>query len=205
MPMLTRSVRSVTDGDNRMGIHQGARQCQCGTRLARDNQGIMCTACQKAARSRRIRPPAVPATFWQADDMRVALAEGDMGQVMRAFRQHHFHGRDIPQEVAAAWVGVSQSRLSRLENGERLGDLAKLTRWAARWVSHPICGGSPHPTLADVPLLEMTSTLSRCVTESGLSSRAACCCPSSWRVARFCCRCLRRRSLSAIWIVSWGR
>lgn len=35
--------------------------------------------------------------------------------VMHAFRTHPFHGRVITQEVAAGWVVVSQSRLSRIE------------------------------------------------------------------------------------------
>ena len=109
----------------------GVRRCHCGTRLARDNRGSLCWACQKkVAWSKRTRPPTVPTEFWQTNAMQAALASRDMGQVMRAFRQHPFHAGDIPQSVAAGWVGVSQSRLSRIENGEPLTDLAKLTRWA---------------------------------------------------------------------------
>ncbi|MBB5807364.1 transcriptional regulator with XRE-family HTH domain [Saccharothrix ecbatanensis] len=59
-----------------------------------------------------------------------ALATYDMGTVMRAFRTHPFHGRDISQEVAAGWVGITQTRLSRIENGERIANLNKLMRWA---------------------------------------------------------------------------
>jgi transcriptional regulator with XRE-family HTH domain len=77
--------------------------------------------------------------------MRSALETRDMGQVMRAFRQHPFHGQDISQETAAGWVGVSQSRLSRIENGEQLASLTKLMRWAhvlgmpedVRWFQAP--------------------------------------------------------------------
>jgi transcriptional regulator with XRE-family HTH domain len=50
---------------------------------------------------------------------------------MRAYRTHPDHGRVIPQEVAAAWVGITQARLSRVENGYPVTDLAKLTRWAS--------------------------------------------------------------------------
>ncbi|MGH3627265.1 MAG: helix-turn-helix domain-containing protein, partial [Sciscionella sp.] len=90
-------------------------------------------------------PPTVPAEFWQSAAMRAALASRDMGQVMRTFRQHPFHGRDIAQEVAAGWVGVSQSRLSRIENGEPLSNLTKLMQWAhalgipepLRWFAGP--------------------------------------------------------------------
>ncbi|MBY8854132.1 helix-turn-helix domain-containing protein, partial [Saccharothrix sp. MB29] len=40
------------------------------------------------------------------------------------------HGRPIRQETVAAWIGLSSTRLSRIENGEPVNDLTKLTRWA---------------------------------------------------------------------------
>ena len=113
-----------------MGAREQVRNCHCGTRLARDNRGSMCTACTKAARNRRIHPPAVTPEFWQEPRMREALTACDMGAVMRAFRTHPFHGKDIPQEAAAGWVGITQARLSRIENGDQLTDLGKLMRWA---------------------------------------------------------------------------
>lgn len=106
------------------------RRCRCGTRLARDNAGTECHACQKAARTLRDQPPAVPAPFWQTTTMRAALESRDMGLVMRAFRTHPYHGRIIPQEVAAGWVGLSQSGLSRVEAGQHPFTEARLTRWA---------------------------------------------------------------------------
>ena len=59
--------------------------------------------------------------------------------------------------MAAGWVGVSQSRLSRIENGEPLTDLAKLTRWARmlglppelRWFQGPGTN-SPAAALPDL-------------------------------------------------------
>lgn len=106
------------------------RYCRCGTRLARDNSGPRCHACQKAAWRHRLHPPPVPADFWHADTMRSALATRDMGTVMRAFRTHPDHGAPIPQEIAAGWVGLSQSRLSRVEQGGQPFTEAKLMRWA---------------------------------------------------------------------------
>jgi transcriptional regulator with XRE-family HTH domain len=53
-----------------------------------------------------------------------------MGAVVRAYRTHPYHGRDIPQEVAAGWAGITQTRLSRIENGQAIGNIAKLIRWA---------------------------------------------------------------------------
>ena len=63
----------------------GVRRCRCGTRLARDNRGRRCSACQKAAQLQRARPPVVPAAFWQTEAMQAALATRDMGQVVRRF------------------------------------------------------------------------------------------------------------------------
>jgi hypothetical protein len=90
----------------------------------------MCSACTKVNSKRREEPPKVPAEFWHEQFMAEALAAGDMGRVMRAFRTHPFHGDDVPQAVAAQWVDITQSRLSRIENGDRLSDVDKLMRWA---------------------------------------------------------------------------
>lgn len=62
--------------------------------------------------------------------MRSALDACDMAAVMRAFRTHTYHGKDISQEVAAGWVGLTQSRLSRIENGVKINDVPQLMRWA---------------------------------------------------------------------------
>lgn len=113
-----------------MATYEQARKCRCGTRLARDNRGVLCHACAKAARNHLIEPPRVPAGFWQTSEMQAALATCDMGAVIRAFRTHPFHGRDISQQAAAAWVGITQTRLSRIENGEQITNLHKLMRWA---------------------------------------------------------------------------
>ncbi|HEX5407434.1 MAG TPA: helix-turn-helix transcriptional regulator [Pseudonocardiaceae bacterium] len=72
----------------------------------------------------------MPREFWGTVVMRAALADHDMGAVIRAYRTHGYHGRDIPQEVAASWGGITQARLSRIENGEPVNNLAKLVRWA---------------------------------------------------------------------------
>ncbi|MFT7841112.1 helix-turn-helix transcriptional regulator [Saccharothrix sp. BKS2] len=113
-----------------MATHEQVRRCRCGTRLARDNRGTLCHACTKTARNHLIEPPRVPPEFWHTSEMRQALATCDMGVVMRAFRTRHLHGRPIPQQTAAAWVGITQTRLSRIENGEQITNLNKLARWA---------------------------------------------------------------------------
>ncbi|MGM1063109.1 helix-turn-helix domain-containing protein [Saccharothrix sp. Mg75] len=72
----------------------------------------------------------MPAEFWDRPDLRTALATRDIGAVIRAYRRHPHHGRPFRQEAVAAWIGVSSTRLSRIENGEPVNNLAKLTRWA---------------------------------------------------------------------------
>lgn len=105
-------------------------RCRCGARLARDNPSRLCGACTLSSRTLSARPPAVPAGFWDEPTMRTALAERDMGAVMRAYRTHPYHGRDIPQLVAAVWVGITQARLSRIENGQPVNSMTKLIHWA---------------------------------------------------------------------------
>ena len=94
-----------------------ARRCRCGTLLAQDNAGVLCGVCQREPR--RDRAPDVPPDFWHTDAMAAALASGDLGQVIRAYRSHPFHGRrPLAQSVVANWLHLSQSALSRIETGQ---------------------------------------------------------------------------------------
>jgi transcriptional regulator with XRE-family HTH domain len=92
------------------------RYCRCGIPLARDNAGTLCAACQQ--KSRRDRPPEVPPGFWHTDVMADALASGNLGQVIRAYRSHPFHAQPLSQTVVAGWLHVSQTSLSRIEQGK---------------------------------------------------------------------------------------
>jgi transcriptional regulator with XRE-family HTH domain len=150
-----------------MVFHDGVRRCRCGTRLARDNRGTECTVCLKAAQEFRYGPPVVPPSFWDEPAMRNALASQAMGQVMRVFRQHPFHEKGIAQQVAAGWVGISQSRLSRIENGEPVDTLAKLVRWAQvlripthlRWFAGPGVQARPTGTAPSTSRPVMTTII----------------------------------------------
>ena len=102
------------------------RYCACGTRLARDNKGKRCTACQKAASRQRVAPPAVPASFWRSPELVAALDAWHIGQVIRAYRLHEYWPEPIVQAVVANWFGLTQAQLSRIENGAPVTDLAKL-------------------------------------------------------------------------------
>ncbi|MEU7529281.1 helix-turn-helix transcriptional regulator [Saccharothrix sp. NPDC042600] len=113
-----------------MGTAEVVRRCTCGTRLARDNRGDRCSACVRAGRRHPAQPPEVPAEFWDHPDLRAALAARDFGAVIRAYRTHPYHGQPIRQKTAATWINLSSSRLSRIENGEQVNDLTRLTHWA---------------------------------------------------------------------------
>ena len=93
------------------------RCCRCGTSLARDNTSLLCAVCQQ--QRRRDRAPEVPPDFWHTDAMLDALASGDLGRVIRAYRSHPWHGRTpLSQTVVAGWLHVSQTSLSRIEHGK---------------------------------------------------------------------------------------
>jgi transcriptional regulator with XRE-family HTH domain len=110
--------------------HSGLR-CVCGALLARDNAGGRCAACLAKTRLQPLEAPQVPQDFWEHETMRNALARRHMGLVIRAFRTHPAHGRKgIPQQTAAAWAGITQAQLSRIENGTPILHLDRLAQWA---------------------------------------------------------------------------
>ncbi len=82
-----------------MASRESQRRCSCGTRIARDNRGPLCTACTKAARTLFSEPPKVPDVFWRHPTIQEAFAAKHMGAMVRAFRMHPHHGRIIPVVV----------------------------------------------------------------------------------------------------------
>uniref|UniRef100_UPI003556B8D8 helix-turn-helix domain-containing protein n=1 Tax=Nonomuraea rhizosphaerae TaxID=2665663 RepID=UPI003556B8D8 len=109
------------------------RRCRCGTRLARDNTSDRCAACVTGARSVNdapAGPPRVPPEFWDHPGIRAALSQWHMGRVIAIYHTHPHHGRPLRQETVAAWVGITQPQLSRIENGPAMTDLGRLTQWA---------------------------------------------------------------------------
>ena len=84
---------------------------RCGGRLARYNDSGRCAPCQAAERALLSAPPEVPASSWEHQPVRQALAERHLGQVIRAYRCHPYHGRHpLPQTVVAGWMGVTTQR-----------------------------------------------------------------------------------------------
>lgn len=97
-----------------------------GTRQPRPS---LCVLSAEGAR-RCTGAPVMPPEFWDAPHMRSALATRHMGKVVRAYRHHPDHGRPLSQEVVAGWMYLTQSQLSRVENGPPMRDLDRLIQWA---------------------------------------------------------------------------
>ncbi|MGW0323505.1 XRE family transcriptional regulator [Nocardia sp. NPDC003183] len=62
--------------------------------------------------------------------MRDALSTWHIGRVIYAYRLHPHHGRVLPQELIASWLGLTQAQLSRIEKGPAPEHLSRLTQWA---------------------------------------------------------------------------
>lgn len=133
-PVDSAATKGVTTGQGAMtGSVSGAtppRFCGCGTRLARDNRGPLCSACARQQRDRFAGPPELPAAFWEEPHVREALERWHIGAVIAAYRRHPFHRRPLTQALVASWLGITQVKLSRLESGPPLQDLAQLTHYA---------------------------------------------------------------------------
>jgi transcriptional regulator with XRE-family HTH domain len=114
-----------------MGNTSSVRYCgSCGARLASHNPGEQCALCRMRGEQVALRPPEVPAGFWYTDQMRDALASWHIGRVINAYRHHPFHGRPLSQEAVAAWLGITQAQLSRIEHGAPIRNLDRLIYWA---------------------------------------------------------------------------
>ena len=109
-----------------------AARCRCGSALARDNADRLCATCQ--ARRRRDRAPSVPPEFWQNEALADALASGDVGRVIRAYRCHPFHGERLPQTRGV--LDTVRRELGLIADHRRVarGDLrSELIGVEARW------------------------------------------------------------------------
>ncbi|WP_216895666.1 helix-turn-helix domain-containing protein [Nocardia alni] len=103
----------------------------CGAKLARDNTTGRCSACTGVARDQLTGPPtSLPPTFWDDPAIARALAEWHMGKVIAAYRLNPAHRSRIRQADVARWAGITQVRLSHVENGPPIQHLDKLIFWA---------------------------------------------------------------------------
>ena len=101
---------------------------RCGAHLAGYNRTTRCAACGSPRTVRE--PSAVPREFWDDGPMRDALATLHMGRVVYAYRTHPWHGQPLKQSVVGSWFGLTQTQVSRIENGRAPEETSKLIRWA---------------------------------------------------------------------------
>jgi hypothetical protein len=108
------------------------RHCaRCGAWLASDNPATLCSPCQSTTPDPHAAPPDVPIEFWHHDTLQAAFDSRHMGKVIRAYRQHPYHGhRGLTQDVVAGWAGIAQSQVSTIEGGPPINNLDRLTTWA---------------------------------------------------------------------------
>lgn len=101
----------------------------CRGQLAGDNSTGTCSAC--SGRNAPSGPPVdLPVTFWNDPDLCQALGERHMGKVIAAYRANHGHRTRLRQSDVAEWAGLTQVRLSHIENGPPIMHLDKLIFWA---------------------------------------------------------------------------
>ena len=116
-----------------MGTTSGSRrQCcrACRRPLAADNSTELCGPCTTAARSRLSEPPTLSPGFWDHPPLKQALTDRHMGKIIAAYRRHPDHGPVVRQADVARWAGISQVRVSRIENGPPIRQMDSLAFWA---------------------------------------------------------------------------
>ncbi|MBT2230425.1 helix-turn-helix transcriptional regulator [Nonomuraea sp. NEAU-A123] len=124
--------------------------------------------------------------------MRSALDQWHMGKVIAAYRAHPHHGRPLRQETVAAWVGITQPQLSRIENGPPITNLGRLTQWAQLlhipadrlWFQVPQQRAAPPPAHTSAPAAEpppVPVPVPERATVSGAGEDAAAAAVAAWR------------------------
>ena len=53
-----------------------------------------------------------------------------MGRVIFAYRMHPHHSKPLTQETVCNWLALTQTQLSRIENGKPPDELSKLIQYA---------------------------------------------------------------------------
>jgi DNA-binding XRE family transcriptional regulator len=112
-----------------------ARSCAgCGTTLANDNTGRLCSKCHREQRDQLAYPPRLKHDFFDTDEFKSAFASHHIGKVFRAYRNHPRHlqlyGKALNQEVLGRWLGLTQAKVSKLENGKPEQDIEILSEYA---------------------------------------------------------------------------
>lgn len=102
---------------------------RCGAHLGRDQAATLCSPCQRTEPCGVDAPAVKPLGFWYQPAVADALASRHFGRVLSAYR--HEHRPVLTQAQLAAWLGITQVQVSRIERAARPPrDLDKLAAWA---------------------------------------------------------------------------
>jgi predicted kinase/transcriptional regulator with XRE-family HTH domain len=103
---------------------------RCRAKLGVGAVGRYCSGCEAYLQVLRHRPPEVDRAFWDAPEIRKAARERNMGRLLAAYRHHPHHGIPVPQEAVGFWANLTQSQISRYENGSPDRQIDRLIHWA---------------------------------------------------------------------------
>ncbi|MEC3978613.1 helix-turn-helix domain-containing protein [Amycolatopsis sp. H20-H5] len=77
----------------------------------------------------KVEAPIQSADFWERPELRAALNDRHFGRFLRVYRLAH--EPQVQQTQLAAWIGITQGQLSRIERAASpVHDLEKLDLWA---------------------------------------------------------------------------
>lgn len=112
------SARSPRDS---AAVSNGRACGGCGTVLARDNAGYLCSRCVRDQRDQLRTPPAhLQDDFWETEDFLTAFESQHIGKVFKVYRNHPRHrqvfGKALSQSTLGRWLQLEQSQVSRIEN-----------------------------------------------------------------------------------------
>lgn len=106
----------------------------CGTVLAADNTARLCGKCHREQRDQMDVPPVLESEFFDTDKFRAAFNSQHIGKVVKAYRNHPRHlqmfGKALNQETIGRWLGLTQTQVSRVENGKPEQNLQTLRSYA---------------------------------------------------------------------------
>lgn len=124
-----------TPGRQGGGVGGGRRCAGCGSILAADNTGGLCSKCHREQRDQLRTPPALLRNeFFETDEFRSAFESEHIGKIFKAYRNHPRHlqlfGKALNQELLGRWLGLTQAQVSKLENGKPEQNLEVLRNYA---------------------------------------------------------------------------
>lgn len=113
-----------------------AKPCcqECGKVLAADNTSNLCGPCRQSQQADLDTPPQFGIDFFDTAEFRAAFESRHVGRVFKVYRTRPYFiemfGKALAQETLGRWLGLRQTRISRLENGAPEQNIETLQEWA---------------------------------------------------------------------------